>query len=284
VSDLRDDAGHTLVEVLVTAALTVTVLLVTLLAFDQFNAAAQDNSRLTDTQDGLRRQVDDLTRLLRTATPVPGTSDAVLRPTAAGRTNDIVFGSYTWPGRGPSEVPHVLRLCVGGDRALWLQGRQDPAVGPLDPGTACPSAAAGWTRTRLLGGRVANTADRPAFDVDAERRTVGIDLRVDRGDRAGTLALRTAAHVRSAGGRPPNVSQDDLDVTCTTQDGRRTALLSLDAAVGAAQGLETSYTVGGLVVGQGAVRVAADTAVQVGVTVTNALGLKQLLIKEVRCP
>lgn len=280
--DLRSDDGFTLIELLAAMTVMVIVLLGTLSAFDAFSSESEANSKLTQSQDTARREVDLMTRAARNATPVGTQLEAITRPSAGGAVNDVIFGTF---GTDSSTTPKFVRYCVNTiTRSLWRE--QSPNAVGADPGGACPSSGT-WTRQRLLNGTVANTASVPAFTVDAARRAIGIDLRIDGGATAGSrpVALRSAAYLRSASGRAPNLAAGDITVTCSTNatTGKKTALLSLGAGIGAAQQLSAEYALNGVVVGSGAVKVAADAAVNVSVTITNALGLKQLLTRSVTC-
>lgn len=279
---LRCEDGFTVIELLAAMTVMVVILFGTLGAFDAFSSESEANTKLTQAQDTARREIDLMTRAARNATPVGAQLEAITRPSAGGAVNDVIFGTY---GTDASTTPKFVRYCVNTiTRSLWRE--QSPNAIGADPGGACPSAGA-WTRQRLLNGTVANTASLPAFTVDTARRAIGIDLRIDGGATSGSrpVALRSAAYLRSASGRAPNLAAGDITVTCSTNatTGKKTALLSLGVATGASQSLNAEYSVGGIVVGSGAVRVAADSAVNVGVTITNALGLKQLLTRSVTC-
>lgn len=277
---LREDAGFTLVELLTTMAVLMIVLVATLRTFDAFSAGSDANSRLTQGEDAARRQVDAMTRSLRNATPVGGQLTAIVRPAAAGAANELIFGSY---GTADTGAARFGRYCVDtATRSLWFE--ESPGAVYSDPGSACP-ASGPWARTQVLAGNVANTAAQPLFSVDVAGRAVGIDLRIDGARTPGrrTIGLRTAAYLRSAGGRPPNLSVNDITVTCSTVSGHEQALLRLGAGIGGGDPLTASFALADIPIGTGAVKVAADSPVQVAVTVTNLLGLKQLLVKTVSC-
>lgn len=283
VRRLREEDGFTLMELLASMAVLVLVLAAVLGAFEAFSTQTQANTKLTSAQDTVRREVDAMTRMARNATPVGAQLDAITRPATASSVNDVIFGTY---GVDNSTTPRFVRYCVNTiTRSLWRE--QSPNTTGADPGGACPSAGA-WTRSRILNGTVANTATTPAFTVDAARRAIGIDLRIDGGATSGSrpVVLRSAAYLRSASGRAPNLAASDIIVTCSTNatTGKKTALLSLGAGIGAAQQVTAEYVVNGVLAGSSsAVKIAADSAVTVGVTITNALGLKQLLTRTVTC-
>jgi type II secretory pathway pseudopilin PulG len=271
--------GFTVIELLLTLVVLLVVLFAVFSTFDAFSAGSASNSRLTQAQDDLRSKVDAMTRSLRNATPITSTLPAIVRPAPGQAGNDIVFSSF---GDGTSTTGRYSRFCVDtSTQTLWAT--RSPSSTYSDPGSACPGT---WSASLLLRGGVTNSTSAPLFAVDSGGRTVGIGLRaaVPRaGGGSGVLTLSTSAFLRSGTGRAPNLSAADVAVTCTTVNGSKKALLQLGVGVGGGDPLVASYAIANVPIGTGAVQVAADAPVQVAVTVTDLLGLKQLLVKTVSC-
>lgn len=271
MSRLRAEEGATLVELLTGMVLMLVVLFATLLTADHFISRSATDSRWIDAQDAARLQVDVLTREIRNASPVAG-RPPVIRPAASTSGNDLVVGE----AGGPAYV----RWCVAtATRTLWRERYPADATPPAGcPGTGAARAAA-------IAGKVVNDAQTPLFTVEAGGGTVGIDLRVAGGasSRDRRIASRSSAHVRSFDGRAPDVRAEDVQVFCSTKNGRKTALLQLGVGLLGGQPLEARYTLLGLPLGSGSITVNADVPLQIGVAVTNALGLQTLLNRTVSC-
>ena len=280
---LRDERGFTVVELMTAMTIMLLIAFAGLTAFEAFDRGAARNSRLTDAEDNSRRNVATMVRILRDAgAPAPTSGPApasVLR--ASG--NDLVFRSTSWPGESGTGATgtHLERLCLNSaTRTVYFDGLRAGTNGSQDPGTACPSTAAGWTNS-VIARNVVNTAALPLFRLGSSPvRSVGIQLRTDTGGiyTARSLSLHSGGTLRGA--LPPQVTEDQVEVDCD-EDGPGKALLSLDAA-----GDYELTTTGAIQVGpaQVLVDVAASATAQVALTVTNPLGLQTLLFKDVTCP
>jgi prepilin-type N-terminal cleavage/methylation domain-containing protein len=288
--DATGEDGFTLVELLVAMTLTLLLASVALGAFETFDRGVAANNRLTDAQDTARRELGVMVRTLREA-GAPAGADGVL-PIAVTRTadNDIVFRSRAWPGEPDtgSTADHLERFCLNtATKILWFDGKHANTAGSADPGTACPSTAAGWTRHREVARKAINTAAsaKKLFSYtsrDGQVRSVQISLRLDGGGATTSreLPLASGASVRGALG--PQVTASDISTPTCAQPGR--ALLSLDvgtplslAEVPLAGGSEVSIPVG-----PGKILVAASSATRsVRLVVTDPLGLQTVLFKTV---
>jgi phage baseplate assembly protein gpV len=182
-----------------------------------------------------------------------------------------------------------VRYCVNTTtRTLYFDGLKTPATGTPNPGSACPSIATGWTHSALVSSTVANTASAPLFRYDSATlgsiRAVAMDLRLDAGTSQfpTTTALRTAAFLRTFSGAAPSLGVSDLTVTCNAD---HTGLLGLAVGTDASGNpLTATYTTsGGIPLGSGTVNLATSVQGDIKVTVTNVLGLSQLLTKTVSC-
>jgi len=281
---LRDERGHTLIEVLVTLMLGLLITFSTLTVFEAFDRGVAANSRLTDAEDSSRRYVANMVRVLRDAgapSPVSGNSPTtVTRATA----NDLVFLSTSWPGESAtgSSGTHVQRLCLDeATQTVWFDGLRFGTTGPADPGAACPSTATGWTHSAMAR-KVDNTAALPIFRLGSTTpvRSVGVQLRTDSGTAVSDRSLSLSSGGALRGALAPQVTASGVTYECNS-DGSGKPLLSLTAGTG----LKLAAA-GGLAVGPGQVllNVAAHTTQTVTLTITNAAGLQTLVTKEVSCP
>jgi|GEM_PF-6333600 len=282
---LRDEAGFTLIELLVAMTITLILLFAALLAFDSFNRGAASTQRRTNAEDAGRRTINRVVGLLRNAgapTPASGAQPATVI-TALG--NDIVLRTTAWPGESDLDNgTHIGRLCLDtATRTLWFDGIRNGAVGPTTPGASCPSTAAGWTH-QSIATDIVNTAANPVFRYGSTTpvRSVGITLRTE----GGTVNTSHPQVVYSGGALrgalAPQVTKDDI-TNGGCESGK--ALLTLNAGAGGTttDGAKLSAT-NAIVVGPAKILVdATSSPVDVAITVTNALGLQTLLIKQVSC-
>ena len=279
---VRDESGFTLVELLLTTVIAMVILLATLSAFDAFGTATARNDKLTEGQDQARLRMGQMTDVIRDARPA-GTATSAIQLAGA---NDLVMSTIDWPGEGATtSAAHLVRYCVdAATRTLYFDGLKTPATGTVNPGASCPSTATGWTHSALIKNAVGNTSALPLFRYDSATasavRTVAMDLRIDAGTSSApkTIALRTAAFLRTFTGSAPALTVGDLYVTCNPD---HTALLGLTAGFDSSGNpLTASYqTAAGVPLGSGAVTLATSAQGNITVTITNVLGLSQVLTK-----
>ena len=280
---LRDERGFTLVELLTAMTLLLMIAFATLTTFEAFDKGVDRNSKLTDAEDNSRRDVTRMIRILRDAgAPAPTTGSQPVTVTRAA-ANDLVFRSTSWPGESGvgATGTHIQRLCLDtATKKVWFDGLRAGTAGPQDPGTACPSQAAGWTHSTIAT-NVVNTAALPLFRIGASPvRSVGIQLRKDSSTTRGTTSLSLGSGGTLRGALPPQVTSGQIDVECNS-DGSGKALLSLSGNSEHRLGATGAVTVGPAKI---LVDVAAAATTQVAVTVINPLGLQTLLFKDVTCP
>lgn len=279
--------GVTLPEVLVVMVISLVVLTATLGSFERFNAGAADTTRLTQAQETGRTQVEALDRVLRGAAPATGASDAVLRPGTPGggaaSGNDLVVTTANWPGSSATSTEvRQVRYCLAADKSLY---REVATVGTSLAAASCPATTGA---TELVDGIVANGTGEPLFTVDSTRRSVGIDLKLRPGGRDERVAsIRSAAYLRSYAGRAPNLGPGDISATPCTPSGSSLLTLGASADLGP---LDVVWNVvnangtTGVQLGTGTdLQVVAATPLTVSATITNALGLKQVLTRTVTC-
>jgi len=177
IARLRDQAGFTLVELLIASSLMIVVLGATLTVFDQFVTVSNRNTQQNAAQDTARTTVDQVSRQLRNlALPTPQNPNSI----DLASSYDLVFKTAD-PGR--RRVRYCLQTSSPystSNGALWLETQTGTAGGadPALPSTAsCPvaPAAGGWSSERLVASNVTNRnggADRPIFQFNAPTTTL----------------------------------------------------------------------------------------------------------------
>ncbi len=277
--NLRDDSGTTLVELLVVCTLSLVLMLATLLAFDTFGRNATRNQKLTSAQDSLRQRVDEMSREIRNAQVTATGLDPLLR----ADPNDLVVRNIDNAGTAT-----IVRYCLAtATRSLWRETAPDNAA--LE--SACPSTGVSWQRGKIADGTLANSAADPIFRPNTTTlsaiRSVEIAPRLDTGNGSATTPLRTAVSLRSASGRSLSIDASALRVTCQAD---RSALLELTVGTDPSGSplSATAATAGSVSVGSFDASQAATVGTSVQGTLTvvvrNALGLQQILFKNVSCP
>ena len=150
----REERGYTIVELLVTSAVTILVLLATLGPLDALQQQTSANTRRNEDQDRARLTVDRLTRELRNAQSQTYAIDRALE-------KDLIFQIADPHGAGTADNPKAIRrvrYCLDAsnpnDATLYRQIQTwTGATPPVLPDTAltCPfpsSGAAGlWGQT-----------------------------------------------------------------------------------------------------------------------------------------
>lgn len=209
------EAGHTLVELLLTMSLLIVVLSATLLTFERFDRENRQTVERNEAGDVARMQLGHLSRQLRNlASPKAGQPDAV----DLAEPDDLVFKTVDPngppPGANSSNVRRV-RYCLGGGGAngtqrLVMQTQtwstaQPPAGVPST--AACPDAA--WGAHQVLADKVVNGA-RSAFTYSpnaADRSAIthlGAALYVDLDPVRGPAEtrIRTGVYLRNQNRSP----------------------------------------------------------------------------------
>ena len=284
---VRED-GFTIVELLVAMTISTILVFASLGGLDVFNSGTASSTRLIVSEDAARSAVQRVVGVLRNAgvpSPLAGGAQPATIIAAAG--NDLVFRSSSWPGESSigTTGSHVVRLCLDtATRTLWFDGIHVGTAGPTTPGAACPSIATGWTH-KPMATKVLNDAAQPVFRYDGGTpvRSVGISLRLEGGTTAASrpLALHSGGVLRGA--LAPQVTAGDITIGAC--EAGKALLTLLSAAGGAtADGARISAT-NAIATGPGQILIpATSTPVDVGLTITNVLGLQTLLIKQVKCP
>lgn len=167
---MRGEAGFTLVEVLVAAALMVTVGGAVLTALTEFGSIARTTDARNEAQQEARRALEVMGRELRNlASPTDELPNAV----ELAEADDLVFLSVgSDRPQGSSNTRNTLRVryCLGPDTAIWRQ-EQTWTAGtppPAPPVAACPESVqpGGWNAARVAATDVRNGA-RDVFGYNA---------------------------------------------------------------------------------------------------------------------
>ncbi len=163
--DLREEAGHTLVELLLVMSMLIVVLSATLLSFERFDRENRRTVDRTEAVDTARTQLGRLSRNLRNlASPTEGQPDAI----DLAEPDDVVFKSVNPdgppPGSNRTNVRRV-RYCLGpggrnGTQRLVMQQQtwSTATVPATFPSTAsCPGP---WGNEQVLAENVVNSSRR----------------------------------------------------------------------------------------------------------------------------
>jgi type II secretory pathway pseudopilin PulG len=166
-----DEAGFTLVELLIVCVLMLLIMGATLTSFEAFQRNTKVNERQNDAQDMARRGLDLMARDLRNlASPTPELPEAVQR----AQPQDVIFQSEgkTKPA-GSLNAQNTVRMRYCLDPAagqLWREIQTwttaTPPGTPAD--TACPGT--GWATRMLVADHVVNDG-RPMFTYNATELT-----------------------------------------------------------------------------------------------------------------
>ncbi len=174
----REQAGYSLVELLVVSAMAPLLLGATLLVFNSFERNAAGTAISADAQARTRVNVDQLSKELRNlASPTPELPQAI----DSAAPYDLVFQTV-----GPSDFVNGqntanirrVRWCLNspssGDATLYSQIQTwTSATTPTAPSTgSCPSNASGWDSQRVVAQGITNrTLARPLFLYNAAIKT-----------------------------------------------------------------------------------------------------------------
>jgi type II secretory pathway pseudopilin PulG len=211
----REQAGYSLVELLVVSSLAPLLLGATLLVFNAFERNAARTAIAADAQSRTRVNVDQLAKDLRNlASPTPELPQAI----DSAAPYDLVFQTV-----GPSDFVNGqntanirrVRWCLdtpsSGDATLYAQTQTwTTAITPTAPSTgSCPSNASGWASQRVVAQGITNrTLNRPLFLYNAAIKTSITAITVQLFSRARTEneptngLLRTQVFLRNQNQAP----------------------------------------------------------------------------------
>jgi len=226
-----NNAGFTLIEVLLAMSLMLLILGATLTVFNAMERGNRDNQKLNENQQHARVATDTLAKRLRNlASPAdPGASATSQQPIERATAQDLVFRSVNAQGPATSANPQNLeryRYCLGSDKKLYALRQTWTGAPPAVPAdTACPGS--GWPEQRVVGENVVNGA-RPVFhyELSAEPGTYSETSTVAAADFAAAIALRTTLWVDPDVARRP--SETSLATRVFLRNQNRPPIAALD--------------------------------------------------------
>jgi prepilin-type N-terminal cleavage/methylation domain-containing protein len=240
-----DNAGFTLIEVLLAMTLMLVILGATLAVFNAMERGNRDNQRLNESQQHARVATDTLAKRLRNlASPAnPGASAISQQPLERATAQDLVFRSVNSQGPATTANPQNLeryRYCLGSDRKLYALRQTWTGAAPTTPAdTACPGS--GWPEQRVVAENVVNDA-RPVFhyQLSPQPGTYSETNTVAAADFATAIALRTTLWVDPDVARRPSETSLETRVFLRNQNRPPIAALDVKATSGAKLTLNAS--------------------------------------------
>jgi type II secretory pathway pseudopilin PulG len=212
---MEEEAGFTLIEVLVVCVLMIVVLGATLSAFNVFERNNQTNQRLNDAQDQARAASDEFARELRDlASPTNELPQAVNR----AEPTDLIFlyvaGNKPNASSNDRNTRRVRYCYESSTGTIWRETQSwTSASAPAMPATTdCPGL--GWDAKRVVASNVVNGA-RPIFDYDST-------------DLTGITNISTTLYVDVNPGKPPGETTIQTAVFLRNQNRAPTASFTAD--------------------------------------------------------
>ena len=165
-----DDAGFTLVELLIAMSLSLVILTATLAVFARMERGTRDNQQLNDAHAQVRVATDALARRLRNlASPDENSQQPLERATS----QDLIFRTVSATGSATDTNPENVernRFCLrASDGALLMQRQTGDQVvsAPPPADTACPGTGweipAGQTTDFRVAAQHVTNGSRPVF-------------------------------------------------------------------------------------------------------------------------
>jgi hypothetical protein len=200
----REQAGYSLVELIVVSSLAPLLLGATLLVFNAFERNATRTAVAADAQSRTRANVDQLAKELRNlASPTPELPQAIDNASPYDLVFQTVGPSDFVNGQNTANIRRV-RWCLNspnnGDATLYSQTQTwTSAATPTAPSTgSCPSNASGWASERVVAQGITNRAQgRPLFVYNAAIKTSITAITVQLFSRARTENEPTNGLLRS---------------------------------------------------------------------------------------
>jgi hypothetical protein len=283
----RRERGFTLIEILLAAAATITVLVAGLGAFDVFGHSTSENALLTQIQNNARTALDQVVRDLRNAAPTSSTATAIQR---AGSYDLVILTDRPGYGTSPG-TSRLVRYCV--QSTSPTTGKLLVQIAPVGttslPDTACPDPSWG-TQGTVVDGVVNIARAAPLWTYDsatpANVRTIRIDMWIDTdpAHRPPPVEIQSGVYLRNRGLAAPTATSGDFGAACNgSGQSLLTTTLSVDAN---GDPLTTSFGDNGVTVGTGSSlsHTLTSGSHDLTLTVTNVLGLATILHKTLSCP
>lgn len=195
----REDAGLTLVELLITMTLALVLLLATYAAADALMRGNEKIDRKSDAQQEARRAVSTVVDQLRDARPAPGdTTPLATQIQSLPTRSSIVFAARLSRDDGPTALPGWVRICATattGSAQVLVGTRTANAY--ADPGVCSTATTSnGWSYGPLMARNITNpgrlfnfssgscvgaTCAPTTADLARAITTVGVSLEIDAG-------------------------------------------------------------------------------------------------------
>lgn len=223
---LREESGHTLVELLAAMGLMILVIGSTLTAFDTFGRNTTTNDQLNEAQGTARTALNHMARELRNASAYGTDPSPGVEPSAVLRAEpwDLVFQSVDplsdpVGGAGNNLGLQRVRYCLDTATNRLFRQRQTwtgAATPAMPSGADCP--AAGWTEQKSVATWIVNSGTRRLFtynsmnpadvsatppalsDISSIRANVYVDVNSTR--PPAETQLSTGVHLRNKNRRP----------------------------------------------------------------------------------
>lgn len=196
----RDEGGFSLPEVLIAMTIMLVVMAATLSSLDSFRSRQQADSQRSESQESLRRGIDQLERQLRNLATPANTVKSINRAQA----QDIIFQTADPQKRWVRYCANPADPLIASGRAsLWYSISNVVSTTP-PTSTACPgTVAAGWSSTQSIGQAVVNNRNglnRPVFTYNWPRDSSGNEIITD---TSAITRVRTEVWVDVNPGRSP---------------------------------------------------------------------------------
>jgi type II secretory pathway pseudopilin PulG len=219
MSRLRDQAGMTLVELMVSALLSLLILGATLMVIDAVWRNDRRAQIVNDQQQSVRVSLDQMARQLRNlASPTVLTSIPGTLPRSVERNlpNDLIFQDVaaTKPtGSANSANVRRVRYCLEvppvdpANATLWMQTQTwDTAIAPAMPADdKCPGD--GWPSKTVVAQNLTNALPSPARPVFSYSGDAGVITATDSDSRADIDRIGAHLFLRAPVKNPPAESE-----------------------------------------------------------------------------
>ncbi|MCK9248659.1 MAG: prepilin-type N-terminal cleavage/methylation domain-containing protein [Solirubrobacteraceae bacterium] len=149
----RDDAGFTLVEMLVTMSIATVVLFAILQSADVFSRSAESSRDLADTQDTGRATLRVLVAELRQTRPSAPGAESPIVTVGGGAVSRRDLIAATYLPDSAQGAPGWVRYCVSADGRSLYAGHATGSSLPT-PLPACGTDGGGWTHELLVDDRL----------------------------------------------------------------------------------------------------------------------------------
>jgi len=219
---VKREAGFTLVEVIVTMAITTVVFGATLTALGAFSSKNKADTLRAEEQERARNALDRIARGLRNVTAQSTEYPGALEQAGAYSVTFVTTDPAHVGANGENTTDTMrVRYCLNDsnpeNEILYQQGERwtEAQAPPLPTATACPdTSASDWQETRKIATNIVNRSgdqSRPVFAYSTTSTPqivtveTNLDLSLNPNRQPTETQLTTAVSLRNAN-RPPIVS------------------------------------------------------------------------------